>query len=672
MEPLNRHTIRKHPILLFALFIVFLCISATLYEQYRYAFHSDDAIKTVLSRLALFDGSLVPKNWVYANGDTFLLSAYIFSVLVYPIFGMSYLSNVVASWLAYLCLTLTVYFATKKIASGKSRAALVSTIISAAGISAANFEFVIAQGAYSMYAAIAVCIYALATPLQLSTGDHNKTRSTTMLVLCGFLAALWASISNPTRGIVTITLPVILGWAAFMLFSVRSSDRKALCMSHCKTIASIFAGSITGYLLYKYGIYPKILNFNAAAKLGVAPKPEIIVHLQKIPSAWFEYFQLWGTWGSLSLPIRVLQGFVWLIAFALVFLPIYTILSFKRHSRSLTCLAWFILASYAISFSAMAISPTLFSSALDMRYATFPIYGGVCMLGIYVDEFASRHGTYGKAIIACLVLVGISSAQLWRNEYRPNAISSGGVSYAQHVSLISLLKANNVGTILTTYWHSHVLTVLSDGAVDAYPIGIATQLTPFAHHMPRHIFYGSAGGRQAVVLNGSDSNANTWSIVEHQLGRPYEKIAIGPFKVWIYDKDITETVLQTGSEIDSAIPSSQLGVSLSQVNVAPCHSKNGCLYQIDAVNIGHHVLSSVGFRPMRLGIHGVDDNGKIVIQDAGRADFPVALKPGDSVLINLNLQKSNDPRVSRYSLCLLQEGVNWLCDRTQSQSRNSR
>lgn len=672
MRPLKRATIRKHPILVFALFIVLLSISATLYDQYRYAFHSDDAIKTVLSRLAIFDGSLVPKNWVYANGDTFLLSPYIFSVLIYPILGISYLSNAVASWLAYLCLTLAVYFATKKIAAGRSRAALISTIISAAGISAANFEFVIAQGAYSMYAAIAVCIYALATPTQLPTSENNKTKSTRILLFCGFLAALWASISNPTRGIATITLPVVLGWAAFMLFSVQNRNRKALYMQHYKVIVSIFAGSIAGYLLYKYEIYPKILNFDAAAKVGVAPKWEIFAHLQKIPSAWFAYFQLWGRWETLSPPLRALQAFVWLIALALAFLPIYTVFNFKRHSQSLVCLAWLILASYAVSLSAMAVSPTLFSSALDMRYATFPMYGAVCMLAIYIDQFASRHNAYGKAVLACVIVAGVSSAQLWRGEYQPGAASSGDASYTQRMSLIRLLKANNVGTILTTYWNSHVLTVLSDGAVYAYPVGIGSQLTPFAHHMPRHIFYGSAGIRQAVILNGTDSNTDAWSTVDHQLGRPYEKIFIGPFTAWIYNKDITEAVLQTGSEIDSAIPPSQLEISLSEINVAACHSDNGCHYRIDAVNIGHHVLSSVGFRPMRLGIHGVDNRGDIIVQDAGRADFPVALKSGDSTHVELTLPKSSDPRVSGYRLCLLQEGVNWLCDHTQTQPRQDR
>lgn len=674
MGTTKRDTISKHRTLLFALFIVLLCVSATLLEQYRYAFHSDDAIKTVLSRLALFDGSLVPKNWVYANGDTFLLSPYIFSIFIYPIFGISYLSNAVASWLAYLCLTLAVYFVTRKIAAGKSRAALIATLISAAGISAANFEFVIAQGAYSMYAAIAVCIYALATPPQPPVSGNNETKPTAIAILslCGFTAALWASISNPTRGVVTIVLPVMLGWTAFMLFSVRNDDRKALCVPHYKTIISIFVGSVVGYLLYKYLIYPKILNFDAAAKIGMASKSEIFEHLSKMPSAWFEYFQLWGGWTSLSAPLQALQFFVWLIALALILLPIYTIFNSKKHGHSLTCLAWLILASYSVSFSAMAVSPTLFSSALDMRYATFPMYGAVCMLAVYADEFASRHSAYGKAMLACVIVVGISSAQLWRNEYKAHSVSSGNASYTQRASLIKLLEANNVGTILTTYWNSHVLTVLSNGAVDAYPVGIGSQLTPFAHHMPRHIFYGYAGKKQAVVLNGEDSNANTWSAIEYQLGKPYEKISVGPFTAWIYDRDIAETVLQTGSEIDSSIPPGLLEVGLSETNLAPCRSKSGCHYQVDAVNIGRHILSSVGFRPLRLGITGVDSNGAVVIQDVGRADFPTALKPGDSALIRIAIPVSKDTRVSGYRLCLLQEGVNWLCDHTQSQRRRDK
>jgi len=557
-------------------------------------------------------------------------------------------------------------------AAGSSRAALIAAIISAAGISAANFEFVIAQGAYSMYAAVAVCIYALATPPKPPVNGSNKAKSIAILLLCGFIAALWASISNPTRGVVTITLPVMLGWAAFMLFSARKNDWKALCAPHYKVIISIFAGSVTGYLLYKYEIYPKILNFDAAAKIGIAPKSEIFEHLSKMPSAWFEYFQLWGSWTSLSASLRVLQFSVWLIALALILLPLYTIFSSKRHSQSLTCLAWLLLASYAISFSAMAVSPTLFSSALDMRYATFPMYGAVCMLAIYVDEFASRHSAYGKVMLACVIVVGISSAQLWRSEYNPDAVSSGDVSYRQRTSLIKLLEANNVGTILTTYWNSHVLTVLSDGTVDAYPVGIGSQLTPFAHHMPRHIFYGSAGTKQAVVLNGADSNTNAWSTIEYQLGKPYEKISVGPFTAWIYDRDITEAVLQTGSEIDSPIPPDQLKVGLSETNLASCHSDDGCRYQIDAANIGHHVLSSVGFRPMRLGITGVDKSGAVIIQDVGRADFPAALKPGDSALIEFTVPVSRDPRVSAYRLCLLQEGVNWLCDHTQNQLRRNR
>lgn len=669
-QPKNNLNLQQS-VLWSALTIILLFVSSVLFHQYKYAFHSDDAIKTVLGRLAYADGSLVPKNWVYANGDILLLSPYVFSILIYPLIGISYLSNAISTWIAYLFLVLAVYFSCQKIA-GRPRAALISTIISAAGVSAANFEYVVAQGAYSMYAAVAVCTYAMVASCKFLDKNVGEAKKRVGISLFGFVISAWSCVSNPTRGVVTITLPVVMGWIAFIVFSGRAIGWARLFAEQYRSIASIIAGSVAGTLLFKYAIYPNILNYDAAAKFTFAPHTEILSHLSNTPTFWFEYFQIWGAWSSLSLVLRALQFAIWLVAGALIVLPIYTIVTFKKRSPSLTCLAWILLASYAITFSAMVTSPTLLSSPLDIRYVTFPVYGSICMFGIYADEFASRHKTYGKILLAGLIVVGLSSAQQWRNEYKPDSISSGNSSYTQRISLIKLLEANNVGTILTTYWNSHVITVLSNGSVDAYPVGIGSQLKPFAHHMPRRIFYGRAGAKQAVVLSEADLNSNTWRVVEYQLGKPYEKLSVGPFTAWIYNKNITERALQIGSEVDSAIQPSQVQVSLSQLSFEACHVDSGCRYQIDAVNIGHHVLGSVGFRPMRLGIHGVDSSGNIIIQDAGRADFPVALKPGDSAHIDVKLPKSSNPRVSGYRLCLLQEGVNWLCGRTQSQSSHLR
>lgn len=666
MTQSNKNSTLQNVALRSTLVVVVFFVSSVLFHQYQYAFHSDAAIKTVLGRLAYSDGSLVPGNWVYANGDILLLSPYIFSIFLYPFLGVSYAANATATWLAYVCLVLAVYYACRRI-SGNSRAALVSAIFSAAGISAANFEFVVAQGAYSMYAAVAVCVYAIIAPSKGSNDNFDKFKNSLGVSLFGFFISAWACISNPTRGIITITLPVVLGWFAFIIFSGNAGGRRKLLIRQYVSIVPIVVGSALGAALFKYVIFPKILNFDAAAKVGLASFSEILIHLRNIPAYWLEYFQIWGGWKSLSAGLRALQLATWLIASTFVFLPIYTIITSKQRSQSLTCLAWMLLTSYAITFSAMIISPTLLSSPLDMRYVAFPTYGAVCMLGIYVDEFASRHEAYGKFILAFLVVVGIASAQQWRNEYGKDFVSSGDSSYTRRMSLIKLLQVNGVGTILTTYWNSHVITVLSSGSVDAYPVGIGSQLKPFAHHMPRRVFYGSAGTKEAVVLSSAYSGSSSWHAVEYQLGTPYEKLSLGPFTVWIYDKDIVESVLQIGNEIDSAVQPSQVQISLSGASLSACNNDDGCHYQINIANVGRHVLSSVGFRPMRIGVHGVDEKGNVVVQDAGRADFPMALKPGQSTRIDLALPKSRDPAVSGYRLCLLQEGVSWLCDRTQSQ-----
>ncbi|MEO9228662.1 MAG: hypothetical protein ABI216_06915 [Devosia sp.] len=638
----------------------FFCVSFALFHQYQFTFHSDAAIKTVLARLSVHDGRLLPSNWVFANGDLFLASPYIFSIIIYPWLGISYLANAMASWLAYLYLSFAVYGTCRLVAPTQPRAALAAAALTAGGLSAANFEFTIAQGGYSIIVALALCVSALASTRLTTTGGKKY-----VTLSLAFVAAVMVCAGNSVRGNVTVMIPVLSGWLVSMLATSAPNIRERIRRLYNPTIFSIILGLIIGNTIYKLWLLPNALNYEAAARIAIATKSEMWGHFLNLPQAWFGYFRIWGPWESLTSSLRLLQCLTWLIAFASVFAPIWVISTPRYHEQPIVTLSWIVLAGYGVCFSALIVSSVLFTGSAEIRYATFPIYGSIILISVLVDRLAKTHQRDGKVLFLVLGLVSVLTSSMWHMESNLSIADPSGINYTQRMSLIRSLETNGVGTVLTTYWNSHVLTVLSNGEIDGYPVGL-DPLYPFAHHMPRHIFYGSAGTRQAVAFTSSEADPQVWTAIKYQLGDPIRKLVDGPFNIWVYDRDIAQAVLETGHEVDAAIPKDQLEVLLSKSDFAACISDTPCQTWITVTNTGTHALASVGSLPLRLGIHGVDSNGSIIIQDEGRADFPGIIESGAAARVRLVLPPMSDPRATSYQVCLLQEGVAWLCDHTHA------
>lgn len=661
--PCDKKHVQADPyksILWLCLAAAFFCVSLELFQHYKFSFHSDAAIKSVLARLAVYDGRLLPHNWVFANGDLFLASPFIFSIIIFPWLGISYFANVLASWLAYLYLSLVVYGTCRLIAPTSHRAAIAAAALTAGGLSAANFEFTIAQGAYSIIVAFALCLSALAsTPLTTKGWKKYVT------LILTFVLAVMVCAGNSVRGNVTVMMPLLAGWLVSMLATSAPTMRERIGRLSNPIIFSMILGLVVGNVLYKFWLLPTAFNYDAAARISVATKSEMWGHLLDLPQAWLGYFQILGSWESLNFPLRLMQCLIWLIASASILAPMWVISTPRRHEQPLITLSWIVLASFSVCFLALIVSSVLFTGSIEIRYATFPIYGSIIIVAILVDQFAKIHSSSGKVLLLLFGLAPVFTSLLWYMGRGVNVADSSGISYTQRMSLIRNLEANGVGTVLTTYWNSHVLTVLSNGEVDGYPVGL-DPLYPFAHHMPRHIFYGNAGSRQAVAFTSNEADPQVWTAIEYQLGTPLKKVVDGPFNIWIYDNDIAQAVLETGHEVDAIIPKDQLEIQISTTDFAACISHAPCQAWVTVTNTGKHALASVGSLPLRLGIHGVDSNGNIVIQDAGRADFPGIIKPGGTKRVRVVLAPMSDPRATSYQVCLLQEQVAWLCDHTHA------
>lgn len=640
---------------------VFTLITLMLAHQYRFAFDSDDAIRSVLARLAMDEGTLLPRHWIYANGDLWIISAYIFSVILYPWLGMGYPANVLASWLAWIFLSFTVFGTCLLIAPRQWRAALLAAVLTCAGISIVNFEYVIGQGSYSMYVALGLCLFGLAV--------RPPTISTRGIAICGlaFIAAALVCLSNSLRGNGIVVLPLLAGWFIGTLAWPKADWAQRLRRLHDPLIYSIAAGAITGSLLYHVWLRPLVLNFDASVGHGLASAPEMWQHLLRLPTFWFNYFQIRGSWASLGLLGRLTQCGAWALAIATILIPLWSVLTPRRHDEAVVRFAWIVLAAYVSSFGAMVASPLLMIDATSIRYATLPVYGSICLIAIGADRFARDHRRVGGALVFAMGLLALSTASSWRLWQRAETHDVDG-SYAQRIALIQSLHAHRVGTVLTPYWNSHVLTVLSNGDVDGYPIYLADPgplLKPYLHHLPRRVFHGRAGTRQAIVGSADDAGADFWKAAAYQLGDPQLRISTDGFTVWIYDHDIATAILAAGHEADAAVPAAQLSIKLSPMQFPRCADASACQVWASVTNTGAQALVSVGALPLRLGIRAIGTDGKPV-SEAGRVDFPVLIAPGDTRRVAVPLPVTDDPKIAGYRLCLMQEHVAWLCERTSA------
>ena len=628
-----------------------------IFHTYRFSLNSDGAVEDLLARLAIEEGRLVPLNWFYANGDLWILGPRLFLVIAYPWLGLGYPLHAVATWITYIYLLLVAYGACRIVAPERPRAAIIATTLAAGSLSTPNFEFVIGQGAYSLYAALALVLFALVSrpPLRANSG-----RASTITLLLAAAAAALVCISNATRGNITVIVPLVSGWlAALLLFRLqrrRGETRRSFAM-----VLAIVFGAIAGTLLYRAWLMPSVVNSSGAASFTLASPADMWKHILQLPSAWFVYFRIIGGWVWLSPLQRVLQSLVWSLSVALLLAPISVLLTARRHGPALVTLSWLALACYGVTIGALVASNNLFDGPPSIRYATFGIYASLCVLAVRVDALVTQRRRGALALVALVCLVPACTIAAWREEWTP-----GGVTYAQRTSLIASLEQHGVHKLLATYWNAEVLNVLSDGRISAFPMTVdaSTGLRRFGQNSPRYVT-DAVHEKQAVALTNAEATPGVWASIDEQLGRPLQRYQSGSFQVAVYDRPVVQAFYGRNNAADGPISAGQLQIALSTTELAACRSPQPCHHWIDVTNDGNRTLATAGTKPLRLGIHGVDSQGRIVEWDAGRIDFPHPIRAGQTTHLAVELAPSSNPRVADYQLCLLQEGVAWHCDRTR-------
>lgn len=613
-----------------------------LFTEFRYDFMSDEAIRSVLARLARKEHELVLSNWVYANGDIFLATPYLFNVLVDGFMPDAFLANALSSFAGYVISLACFYAFYRSVDWEFVGVPWFGTAFLASGVSAAYLVFSIAEGMYSLYSAFAV----------LALIPVTRGKVALPVFALAFSAALVLGLSNPKRVVILFIAPLVLAWI-ISLISTPRRERRDTAWALSRRVLVPLAGCLVGCVIYYGAIAPAIMNTDAAASIGMSSLAEMLHAAMRLPGAWLQYLQPQMQARDNTYIGSCAAFMAYLVAGALIACPIISLRGMRNPSAGKRFMLVFGLCCLVVGAAAMIVSRSLFPTFMEIRYLTIAI---VCFVPFTVEllgKYARRLGVLVAVCWLCSIYL-LVIASMWAF---PASAVTNKEQYRQDADLIEMLKSRNVCVALAPYWTSYVNTVRSNFSIQFLPVEFDGQVRLEQHHSYRGSAYGPCGNFALVVPESKMTPAMERAL-RTQFGPATDRLTLGRMTSLVYNHDIYQPLLQNGSKLAPE----QLAVELSAVNLRGCAEPAGCTYKIVVKNVGSASLASTGTFPVRLGVHGLDAESHIVVFDAARVDFAAPVPPGSAETVTLALLPLAG--VSNLQLCVMQENVAWYCDRT--------
>lgn len=604
--------------------------------------HSDGALKSVIAALAIEQGRLVPQGWTFANGDLLLNTPYLILLPIQLIGGLGPTTNLLATGVSYLLLVASAAWLAIRVerARGSSTTApSTATAVVASSIGAGMLEFTVTQGAYSFFTANALLLAGLA----LFPGIRPRY---VMVLLLSFCMAL----SNPVRGIVQIVAPLCL---ALMFHHAWQQRRWIALAMPWRMVGTLLGGATLGAIMYHGFLLPGVDNYDAAARVSAPTAASAMSALSGLADGGFRFMAL-SDWAALSPLGRAAQCVGWLVFIGGLVAP-GCALVLRSVGDEVRALAWAAYGTLAAGLLPLVLTQGLYQGFMEWRYASAGLTLGWVVLAFVVQALPHRVARLSAA--STMFIAALATSAHWPFIAAPGNVDAQGLSNDLRMSLISDLRARGVGVVGTSYWNSHVLTVLSSGGVSGLPIAYNQRIAPFAHHMPHVVRQGGFGPRHAVALTRSEWRSLGEEGAQWQFGDPSESFTSGPFLVKVYDRPVLRDALDSTVRFDAPVEPGSVGVAFDPGRIPAC--SRSCIVSVRVTNTGRTTLSSNGHHPLRIGLVGSDNQGRDIDYSGVRLEFPDAMVPGEVQTIRKRIDGLNPEY--RYRPCLMQENIAWLC-----------
>ena len=484
---------------------------------YKWYFHSDAATKMLLASEMIKNGTLLPHDWYYVNGDIWIFFIQLPLVLLERIFGYGW-SAYVANSLVYIGIYLAalLFFLRRFSVDFYSKVLL----------------FVLAFSAYSTVNAMMVFgeLTGISEPIFIFTLlgillSMEKHQSKKSYWLMGILIFVY-TVGGPSRSLVNNVAPVLL--VTFLLYIDTWSKRYLILLG---TILLTFAMASAINL---FVLQPNVLMEFSRNNLSFASYGDIWLNIDIFTKGLFSYFNLEG---PNSVKVESLDGGIYFFNFLFMIFMITAVVKTMRlktkeidlvNVLSFLFLYFLILIGYLYIFT----NP-LAKDSTTFRYFRPLFYIVMIFVVLYINRF---NKPFKHIVIAFLLLfVTIENYKIYTNNASLRDLKH---AHNNHQGVANYLVDQNLTYGFASYWNAGSTMVLTKNRALVAPIYMHN-FEPRRWLSSESWYHDHKRVKTFLLLSQGEYNNLKDSLKKFIPKEPIDKVTVGGFVILIYDTNGT-------------------------------------------------------------------------------------------------------------------------------------
>ncbi len=504
-------------ILVLALTIVMGCLVWYLTYAYHFHINTDAASKIFLAESIIRNGELFPNDWVYVNGDIWVLFLH---------FPLVFLLQFIDSYpLAYsintaIHLGLLIYCAMHlaRVANLNLNEKLFLFLVLFLPISFFFSDQMFGEISFSPQAIGVLFV----TGMFLRSFSKNMPLSNNSIIVF-FALQFLIYVHGPFKYAFFILLPIL---AAFLFFLI--NDRITLRSFVKVSLTCVFALALA-FFAYSH-LKSDVLMAHGAANTKIVSQFAGFNDIDTILANFLQFFGMQLGTNEPLLSIYSLYSFLVFFAFLFGAYLMFVRCRFKQLMTDEERF-FYLCTLFSLCFTSFAY---LFFEPLSMgvtsiRYFIPTYYFFILFVFFWVKSKSENHRLAIVSFIAVLATSGALIAQVAPNERYWSDRNTKEV--------VTLLQAENIEKVYATYWQVGSLKLFSNKQFETLPLQINT-FAPFYWLFDKSLFKKKEGIRSALILTTAESSAFANHIRTFNLQQNVEMRNMGDINVYLLDNDL--------------------------------------------------------------------------------------------------------------------------------------
>jgi hypothetical protein len=513
-----------------------------LFIGYQVSFHSDSAIKVLLAREVVKTGQYFPHDWVYGNGEIWVLCGQTFIIPLLAFFPAGFFVHAISGLVSSALILSGVWFLTGLFEIGKIKRVTIVAIL-AAGISAWMSENLYGQVSYG-YGVYGICyIIYFAWAFLTSIGRRKILFGVSLFLI--LLLVFWAT---PQKTAIFLGLPLLLAVAHYMISDVALSaysSRERRVGYHL--IAIMFLSAAVGTAFHSI----TLLGVNNV--LGLS-NPRWLSYDEMVRNATVTLQGFFALFGGLPSPGGILaskSGIYEAIRFIsalalLVLMPLSLRRALQQKARGPQFVASFTLVSVLLILFIELATFVPGANGDPITKSRYLVPSLVLLLIIVLAQNYKFTKTPFLALMSAIVSITfITSAYSAFGLSNYYSKMNGGISAQQHNPLENLkdfLLANGLRYGYASYWHAGVLSVLSDEKVLVRPVGFDRGLPMPMRFTSSNRWYRPSAwqGETFLLLTEQEVHMIRWDHLGCYHAKPVRELHFEEFTIFVFAQNLAK------------------------------------------------------------------------------------------------------------------------------------